>query len=192
MKKPKKPFTSFERSFLAIAHYIQPIAFNNVLNGSVEYQIRSIQRWYAREFHVSIDEVEAMDIEKLLLHFFESKYEALEELDREETQAKLLETDEEREARLASEQEQSTKEMSADEELLKMIKAGGHKKLEDHSKERKAIGSLADSVERLAESVDKMAKEDEEGFTMENITEEEMDRQIAELDMSILGDPNES
>lgn len=195
-KKPDKPLTQSERTFLTIASYVQPIAFRNVLEGNVDYQIRYIQRWFSEKFNKDIDEVEAMDPYKMLLHFFEHQYENLEEIDRDETHAKLIESDEERQARLDAEQDQRVQEMMADEELLRMVKAQqltDRKKLEDKPNEKKALSSLTESLGNLSQSINQLAQlEDKEGFAFEQISAEELEKQMADLDMSILGTPNES
>jgi hypothetical protein len=188
-KKVRNP-TKAETAFLTIANYVQPIAFKNVLDGGVDYQIRHIQRWFSKEFSTKLEDVENMDPYEVLLHFFESHYEQQDEADREETYAKILETEEERSIRLSAEEEKTM----ADEELLRIVKAETErKKLEDHSSAKPAMGKLTETIENLTESLSQLNMDDDkEGFAFERISEAEMEKQIAELDMAILGPTHES
>lgn len=57
---------------------VQRYAAASVLSKSPEYNLRVLQRWYAREFHVPLTQVRAeVPLEVLLLDLYERHYEGL-------------------------------------------------------------------------------------------------------------------
>ena len=49
-----------------------------------EYLLRFVCRWYSREFHTPLHLVENYPVEEVLQHFFECRYETMEDEDLEE------------------------------------------------------------------------------------------------------------
>jgi hypothetical protein len=68
--------------------------------------IRSILRWYSKTFHTALHVVEDLPLEDVLTAYYESTYEDLEDEQRAKEIAELLETDEERVARLRRQDEE--------------------------------------------------------------------------------------
>jgi hypothetical protein len=75
---------------------IQLEAMRAVQKQDSEFSMRSIRRWYSREFHTPLAEVDCVPDEDLLQAYFEDKYDSMEVADRETEIARLLETEEER------------------------------------------------------------------------------------------------
>lgn len=101
---------------------IRLIAWDAVENKPPEYILRKIQRWYSKTFYVPLPEIDIIPIEDLLLHWFESQFEDMEESEdpiKEEIVKKLLET---REERLAREAKEAIEE-AEDEAWFKQVEA---------------------------------------------------------------------
>lgn len=99
---------------------IRILAFQSVKAKDHDYVLRFIARWFSREFHTPLAQVDDMPTEDLLLHFFEAKYEGLDE-EELATELKLLtETDAEREAR----EQVVAQKLQDDEEFEKLVAAG--------------------------------------------------------------------
>jgi hypothetical protein len=76
-------------------------AFGAVKEKDSDYVLRFIFRWYSREFHKDLDEVELLPLERVLTHFFECRYENMTEEELEDEEEALAETRDERLAREA-------------------------------------------------------------------------------------------
>lgn len=74
-------------------------AYGAVKAKDSDYVLRFIFRWYSREFKTSLAEVEAMPLEEVLTHFFECRYENMDDDALEEEEKLLCETASERLAR---------------------------------------------------------------------------------------------
>lgn len=74
---------------------IQTIALDQVLKGTdIEYQIRMITRWYSRNFHTPLTEVQKIPVEEILQTFYECRYEEMEDDDLEIERKRLMLDDE--------------------------------------------------------------------------------------------------
>jgi hypothetical protein len=69
---------------------VQLCCMRDVVTGGLEAYLRHIFRWYSREFSTPLHQVEALPLEDVLRHFFEDKYENMEEHDRDEEIKRLL------------------------------------------------------------------------------------------------------
>lgn len=70
-----------------------------------EYMLRHIFRWYSREFHIPLPEVDSIPLENVLTDYFECRYESMEDDDLDAEEERLRETYSERLAREAREAE---------------------------------------------------------------------------------------
>ena len=66
------------------------LCMHGVVHEPGEYSLRYIFRWYSREFSTPLTEVEDIPLEDVMRHYFESRYEDLEEEDREKEIERLL------------------------------------------------------------------------------------------------------
>jgi hypothetical protein len=64
-----------------------------------DYVYRFIMRWYSREFATPLHEVEELPVEDVLLHFFECRYEGMEDHDLDEEIEDLCMSDAQRVAK---------------------------------------------------------------------------------------------
>lgn len=65
------------------AHEIRVEAFAAVLRGDDDFQYREIMRWYSREFSTPLPQVEELDREDVLQHYWECHYVEAQEKDPE-------------------------------------------------------------------------------------------------------------
>jgi succinate dehydrogenase flavin-adding protein (antitoxin of CptAB toxin-antitoxin module) len=98
-------------------------AFHAVKHRDSDYVLRFVQRWYSRTFATPLDDVYDVPVEDLLMHFFEARYEEMEDDDLDHELMLLTETDAERTARLAKEAE----EAADDDEFFEEQKAKAKK-----------------------------------------------------------------
>lgn len=123
------------------------LALGSVLSQDPEYRLRRVFRWYSREFHTPLAEVEQAPLDQILLAWYEDQYQRLlddpergEDHLREECRL-LTETDDERRARLAREDE----DLASDDEFLK--------KVEEEVLEKAAPKDVEEFKARLAEDL---------------------------------------
>lgn len=64
--------------------------------------LRRLYRWFSKTFHMSIADVEDLPTDYILLHYYESKYEDLEDEEKHDEIIDILETPEEKELRINS------------------------------------------------------------------------------------------
>lgn len=98
---------------------IRLCAFRAVQKGDSDYILRFIFRWYSREFSTPLREVEEIPLDTILEHFFECRYEAMSDEERDEEASRLIETRAEREAREEKEKQAET----ADDDFLREVMA---------------------------------------------------------------------
>lgn len=79
------------------------VALRDVLLEPADYHLRYIQRWYSRTFHVPLPQVADLDLEHVLQAFYESRYEDMDEEEREKERKQLIESDEARQKRMLEE-----------------------------------------------------------------------------------------
>lgn len=75
-------------------------ALQAVLDPDNEANLRHIFRWYSKTFHTPLHIVSTLDEDDVLIAFYEASFEEMSEDDREKEKFELLETDEQRKARL--------------------------------------------------------------------------------------------
>lgn len=103
---------------------IRALALRSVVTEDREYRLRTIFRWYSKTFFTPLHTVDELPLEEVLRHYYESKYEGLEN---EELQAEInefLETPEEKVARLRREDE----EKADNESFMKHVAKNAEKK----------------------------------------------------------------
>lgn len=71
-------------------------SLKTVMRPDEDYHLRSVMRWYSREFHTPLDQVYGIPVEEVLRDYFECKYEEMEEYQLEELREYLTCSDEER------------------------------------------------------------------------------------------------
>jgi hypothetical protein len=82
---------------------IRLCAFGAVKDKDTDYILRHIFRWYAREFRCTPDVASEKPLDEVLTHFFECRYEGMDDEELEEEAQKLRETKAERLEREARE-----------------------------------------------------------------------------------------
>jgi len=100
------------------------ICLKSVLQPDGEYRIREIFRWYSKTFHTPLHEVGDLPLEDILIAYFESMYENMEEEMLEEHKKMLLESDEQRLKRELEEESEEiqTKKFMAEAEKQQIEK----------------------------------------------------------------------
>lgn len=73
---------------------IRLVAMQAVAECSPEYQLRSVMRWWSREFHTPLAEVYEIPLENILLDYYECKYEEMDDSQRHYEIGELLKTKE--------------------------------------------------------------------------------------------------
>lgn len=158
---------------------IQILALHDVLTESEGFRLRSMHRWYSREFHEPLSFVESsVPLPKILQAFFEERFKDLEPDKLEEVKKLVLESDEQRAERLMKEDIQAANE----EEF--------HKALEREAAALKARGQGSPLSARPPTSP--MMPEsklpdtgtlptDQKEIQMVFITKEELERQVEDL-----------
>lgn len=84
---------------MELYHALQLSAMAAALKPDREAWFRGICRWYSKEFSTSLLDVYDLPTEHVLQEYYESRFEEMEDEEREEHIARLLETDEQRDAR---------------------------------------------------------------------------------------------
>jgi vacuolar-type H+-ATPase subunit I/STV1 len=70
------------------------LSIHGVINEDGDYTLRHIFRWYSKTFSTPLHVVEALPLEDVLQAYFEEHYEGMNEVEREQEVAHLLETEE--------------------------------------------------------------------------------------------------
>lgn len=87
----------------SLADDLQAIAFHDVVVDTQEYRLRLLYRWYSKTFATPLHLVPSIPLTDVLVAFWETRYEEMDEPDLEEERKKIIETEEERIARLIQE-----------------------------------------------------------------------------------------
>jgi hypothetical protein len=110
---------------------IEKIAIQAVTNPDYAFFVRQVCRWFSKQFSTPLNEVENYDLAYVLQHYFEEKYEALQNLENGEEEIHnkiiyLLETPAEREQRIQKELDKEIDYLkkALEEELLKKTGEG--------------------------------------------------------------------
>ena len=79
--------------------------------------LRNVFRWYSKEFHTPLHTVIELPLVDIMLHYYESQYENMEEPQLEAERVRLTETEKDREARERAEKEDSEEVAALIEEI---------------------------------------------------------------------------
>lgn len=121
-------------------------ALHSVLHPDEEYFTRKLYRWYSKTFFTPLQEVYDLPLESVLRDWYEERFEALEEDERSEELALVLETtDQKTERKSVEEQEKAT-----EEDFAKMAEKANDIKLERPSLE-KVVKKLETLTDKIAE-----------------------------------------
>lgn len=96
-----------------------------------EYQLRFIYRWYSERYHTALHEVYDLPLDFILQTFFETRYAEMDDAAREKEKLNLLETEEQKKAKLREK----------DKDLVQMYLI---EKDDEKSRERAKTKKLAD------------------------------------------------
>lgn len=121
-------------------------ALKAILKPDSDYFIRKVYRWYSKTFHTPL--LEAIDIpfEEVLVHYFECRYEDMDEEEREEELRLALMTEEQKK----EQQEADEAERLSEYQFLKMS--------EEINKKKAATSKLPEQVSKLTEIIDKTSE----------------------------------
>lgn len=93
-------------------------AFHAVKYRDSEYVLRFIKRWYSKTFSTPLEEVDDIPVEDLLTHFFEERYQDMDDEDLDHELMLLTETDAERKVR----EDKERQDAADDDEFFNEIK----------------------------------------------------------------------
>lgn len=77
---------------MSFVESIRLLAMQAVLDSDPDYQLRSVLRWYSREFHTPLSEVYDIPIDEVIEAFYECKYEDMDDGQRNFEIGELLKT----------------------------------------------------------------------------------------------------
>lgn len=146
-----------------------------------EYKLRKIFRFYSSKFHTPLHKVQDLPLEEVLQAYFETIYETMESADIDEEIKLLLETPEQKQARINKE----AADQLADEEFLKQIKE------ENETKNTKEVPKTIDDIAKISRVNEQMASPETtlpEGTTLppdinfKFVNADELEEEIARLD----------
>lgn len=101
---------------------LQRIAMAAVESPTYDDFMRRIRRWFSKEFHVPLPQVDDLEDEYLLLNYFETQFEDLEPEERRNKILELIETEVERKARKTADQDFEDELLAEMEEEFKASK----------------------------------------------------------------------
>ncbi len=96
---------------LDFAGQIRLIAFNEVRSQSAAYKLRSVYRWYSARFATPLHMVKRLPFSDVLTAYFEDQFENLDAEEMEEERLRLIETEDQRIARIAAEEAEASAEV---------------------------------------------------------------------------------
>jgi hypothetical protein len=159
---------------------IRTIALREVMKETGEYQVRNVQRWFSKTFHTPLLQVEELPLEYVLQHFYESRYEDLDEADRDKERISLIESPEEAAKRVAEENYEQFSmlefEKFAEEQVVKE-----RKKLElDPKLQAREAKPVTPKIRELREASldDGVSLVAEPGISMNFLSAAEMEEQL--------------
>jgi hypothetical protein len=85
---------------------VRVTALASVIYPDSEYLLRHIFRVYSETFHTPLHIVYELPIDEVLMHYYEHKFEQMDEHERKDWVARVLETEEQRKARERAEDEE--------------------------------------------------------------------------------------
>jgi hypothetical protein len=85
---------------------IKLISLRNILFPTPEYRLRQIFRWYSKTFFTPLHEVPELPLEEILVAYFESVFEDMEEEEINKEKSLLLESEEDKYKRLMEEEQE--------------------------------------------------------------------------------------
>jgi hypothetical protein len=83
---------------------LQICCLRSVMTADNEYEIRKIFRWYSKEFHTPLHEVEILPLDDVLVSFWESHYEEYDDEARQQLLKEFLTPIEEKKKKLDQEE----------------------------------------------------------------------------------------
>jgi hypothetical protein len=177
-------------------------SFGAVKEKDPEYILRHIFRWYAREFHCTPDVAESKSLDEVLTHFFECRYESMDDEAFEEEDKRLRETHAERLLREEKERadhdddDDFYKETMAEAKTVNLNSKRAPKSLDapidDDDYERPILlpvmgEKLPQSFQQLADKMDPKLKQVPPEIKMSFVSDEE----LGDLDAwDVLGPPS--
>lgn len=122
-----------------LVRQIQRIALANVTLGAKapdapEAWLRSVFRWYSREFHTPLHVVPELPMEDILLHYYECLYDQYEDIEIDAEKVRLTETAEERQQRAIA----AVREAEDVDQLVERIQKREAQKAQEAQEKRKA------------------------------------------------------
>jgi len=157
------------------------IALNNVVNGSEDYELRRIFRWFSKTFNTPLHYVEELPIETVLQHYYENAYEELRSEDYREFEqewSELIENEKERKERL----QKAEAEKASEEEFLRISQEMAKKAAEKKSITLKGVGEQVPKIEEKVPDSGTLGKE-----TLPAVPEIKMSF-LSESDFSLLAE----
>jgi hypothetical protein len=97
--------------------------------------IRTVYRWYSKEFSTPLHTLDDLPLDEILLHYFESAYLQLKPEERHDLAVKIIETPEEKELREAEDKK-------SEEELLEMAKVDNERVKAKIARAKQMLDSL--------------------------------------------------
>lgn len=131
---------------------IKTSSLKNVLKPNFEYHIRKLYRWYSKQFHTPLQECFDIPVEIVLMHFFEEKYEAMNEEELQEEVHSLLETEDQRKERI----EQEEQDKVAEYEMFRL--AAQHNKKIEGKKKKLSETDLPASISKLTQKLNDVSE----------------------------------
>lgn len=100
---------------------IRLIALRDVLLEPEEYLVRKVCRWYSRELRTPLTEVLLLPWDEVLRHYFEAKYEDMDEAELEQERIDLIQTEDERRAREMDDEQKRVIDAAGDAEFQRLV-----------------------------------------------------------------------
>jgi succinate dehydrogenase flavin-adding protein (antitoxin of CptAB toxin-antitoxin module) len=119
---------------------LQKLALLSVLRPDYDAWMRRVCRWYSKTFQTPLDRVEALPIDYVLQHYWESVYEELEGPEQSDKLQELLESPDDRKLRLERERIEEDEFVAAVQEEVD----------KDIVKNKKNIKKAVKGIEKLA------------------------------------------
>ena len=116
---------------------IRKIALSSVLEPDNDAQVRRLHSWFSRTFQIPLPEVEDLPIEYILLHYYEELYSNMDEDELLEEAKYVLETPEQRKARIDKEEALDDEFDKEIREEMEAQKKGENKTLRDLLKKKR-------------------------------------------------------
>lgn len=87
----------------SLADDLRAITLHELVADTPEYRLRLLYRWYSKTFATPLHLVPSLPLTEVLVAFWETKYEEMNDIELEDERKKVVETEDERRARLEAE-----------------------------------------------------------------------------------------